>query len=58
MGVRKRGRGLTDDSLALVDAAVTVPIYGNAESMNLSTAASVCLFESAFAQRTAQSSDD
>ncbi|SEC10973.1 RNA methyltransferase, TrmH family [Paramicrobacterium humi] len=51
-------RGLTDDSLALVDAAVTVPIYGNAESMNLSTAASVCLFESAFAQRTAQSSDD
>jgi TrmH family RNA methyltransferase len=44
-------RGLGDDDLALADRAVTVPIYGNAESMNLATAASVCLYESAFAQR-------
>jgi TrmH family RNA methyltransferase len=43
-------RGLTDEHLALVDRAVTVPIYGRAESMNLATAASVCVFESAFAQ--------
>jgi TrmH family RNA methyltransferase len=44
--------GLTDDDLALADRAVTVPIYGSAESMNLATAASVCLYESAFAQRS------
>jgi len=44
-------RGLTDENLALADEAITVPIYGKAESMNLATAASVCLYESAFAQR-------
>lgn len=44
-------RGLDGDKLALADRAVTVPIYGRAESMNLATAASVCLYESAFAQR-------
>ncbi|MGK9148556.1 RNA methyltransferase [Plantibacter flavus] len=43
-------RGLEDEHLELVDRALTVPIYGRAESMNLATAASVCLFESAFAQ--------
>jgi len=42
--------GLTDQSLALADRVVRVPIYGRAESMNLATAASVCLYESAFAQ--------
>ncbi|MET0989140.1 MAG: RNA methyltransferase [Glaciihabitans sp.] len=45
-------RGLSDNHFALADRAITVPIYGNAESMNLSTAASVCLYESAFAQRS------
>ncbi|GAA3342441.1 RNA methyltransferase [Curtobacterium pusillum] len=45
-------RGLTSEDLALVDRAVKVPIYGKAESMNLATAASVCLYESAFAHRT------
>lgn len=49
-------RGLTAEDLALVDRAVKVPIYGKAESMNLATAASVCLYESAFAQRTAHPS--
>ncbi|MGN8049694.1 TrmH family RNA methyltransferase [Curtobacterium sp. 22159] len=49
-------RGLTSEDLALVDRAVKVPIYGKAESMNLATAASVCLYESAFAQRVATSS--
>jgi TrmH family RNA methyltransferase len=44
-------RGLTDEHFALADGAITVPIYGHAESMNLATAASVCLYESAFAQR-------
>lgn len=45
-------RGLTEESLDLADQVVAVPIYGRAESMNLATAASVCLYESAFAQRT------
>jgi TrmH family RNA methyltransferase len=45
-------RGLTDEQLRLTDRVVTVPIYGSAESMNLATAASVCLYESAFAQRS------
>ncbi len=45
-------RGLTDENLALADRAITVPIYGHAESMNLATAASVCLYESAFALRS------
>ena len=44
-------RGLSDEHFALADSAITVPIYGHAESMNLATAASVCLYESAFAQR-------
>jgi TrmH family RNA methyltransferase len=43
-------RGLTAEHYALADRAVAVPIYGRAESMNLATAASVCLYESAFAQ--------
>ena len=45
-------RGLSDEQLALADRSITVPIYGKAESMNLATAASVCLYESAFAQRS------
>lgn len=44
-------RGLTSEQLDLADRVVAVPIYGRAESMNLATAASVCLYESAFAQR-------
>ncbi|WP_167047730.1 RNA methyltransferase [Salinibacterium sp. ZJ454] len=44
-------RGLTDEHYALADNAIRVPIYGQAESMNLATAASVCLYESAFSQR-------
>ncbi|PPF28635.1 MULTISPECIES: RNA methyltransferase [unclassified Rathayibacter] len=45
-------RGLEEESLALVDGVVAVPIYGAAESLNLATAASVCLYESAFALRS------
>ncbi|SDZ44503.1 TrmH family RNA methyltransferase [Herbiconiux ginsengi] len=45
-------RGLADEHLTLVDRAVSLPIYGQAESLNLATAASVCLYESAFALRS------
>lgn len=44
-------RGLDDDSRALADLVVSVPIFGKAESLNLGTAASVCLYASAFEQR-------
>lgn len=44
-------RGLEDDALALADQVLRLPIFGRAESLNLATAASVCLYESAFAQR-------
>lgn len=37
----------------LADRVVSVPIYGAAESLNLATAAAVCLYASARAQRTA-----
>ncbi|MFM7014655.1 MAG: TrmH family RNA methyltransferase [Actinomycetota bacterium] len=42
--------GLEPDVAALADKTVKVPIYGAAESLNLATAASVCLYASAFAQ--------
>lgn len=45
-------RGLADEALALADTSLRLPIYGRAESLNLATAASVCLYESAFAQRS------
>lgn len=41
-------RGLTDEHLALAEKAISVPIYGDAESMNLATAAAVCIYETAF----------
>ncbi len=43
--------GLPDSTLALCDAVVRVPIYGRAESLNLATAAAVCLYASARALR-------
>ena len=45
-------RGLEEGALSLVDLTLRLPIYGRAESLNLATAASVCLYESAFAQRS------
>ncbi|HUZ22206.1 MAG TPA: RNA methyltransferase [Streptosporangiaceae bacterium] len=45
--------GLPADLLALADAAVAVPIYGRAESLNLAAAAAVCLYASAARHRAA-----
>ncbi|MDJ1115050.1 TrmH family RNA methyltransferase [Microbacterium dauci] len=47
-------RGLEPEAVALVDLSLRLPIYGRAESLNLATAASVCLYESAFAQRASR----
>lgn len=43
--------GLPDELAALADHRVRIPIYGRAESLNLSTAAAVCLYASAHARR-------
>ena len=43
--------GLRDEDRALADAVVRVPIRGRAESLNLATAATVCLYASARAHR-------
>jgi TrmH family RNA methyltransferase len=45
--------GLPDDVIALADESVRVPIYGQAESLNLASAAAICLYASASAQRRA-----
>lgn len=44
-------RGLVAEDRALADRALRLPIYGRAESLNLATAASVLLYETAFAHR-------
>jgi TrmH family RNA methyltransferase len=46
--------GLPADLLALADAAVAVPIYGRAESLNLAAAAAICLYASAARQAAGQ----
>ncbi len=43
--------GLPDELAQLADHRVRIPIHGRAESLNLATAAAVCLYASARAQR-------
>jgi RNA methyltransferase, TrmH family len=45
--------GLGGELLDLADETLAVPIYGKAESLNLATAAAVCLYASASAHRQA-----
>lgn len=45
--------GLPTDVAAAADDRVRVPIYGRAESLNVATAASVCIYATAHAQRAA-----
>ncbi len=45
--------GLDATLLAAADGAVAVPLHGRAESLNLATAAAVCLYASARAHRRA-----
>jgi RNA methyltransferase, TrmH family len=44
--------GLPEEILAEVDEIIAVPIHGRAESLNLATAAAVCLYASARALRS------
>ncbi len=43
--------GLPAEHIAACDQTVSIPMWGQAESLNLSTAAAICLFTSAAAQR-------
>ena len=44
--------GLPADVIAVADESINVPIYGAAESLNLATAAAICLYASARALRS------
>jgi TrmH family RNA methyltransferase len=46
--------GLDPAAIDLADIVVSVPQYGPVESMNLATAAAVCLYQSAFAHHRAE----
>ncbi|HEY5033239.1 MAG TPA: RNA methyltransferase [Actinomycetes bacterium] len=50
--------GLPAQVAALADEVVRVPIHGRAESLNLATAAAVCLYASARAQRRGRTRAD
>jgi TrmH family RNA methyltransferase len=50
--------GLPAEHAGLLDALVALPMYGRAESLNLSTAAAVILYETATAQRSAPTASD
>jgi TrmH family RNA methyltransferase len=49
--------GLDSEQLAVADREVAIPIHGRAESLNLASAAAICLYASAFAQRPARHAD-
>ena len=44
-------QGVTEELIQACDESVSIPIFGSAESLNLATAASICLYTSAFAAR-------
>lgn len=43
-------QGLSDEQLQLADRRVAIPMYGQAESLNVAVAAGLCLYSSAVAQ--------
>lgn len=49
--------GLPAEDARLADKVVSVPMWGAAESLNLSSAAAVCLYQSASSQRRALDAD-
>jgi TrmH family RNA methyltransferase len=44
--------GLSPDDELLADATVSVPMFGQAESLSLQTAAAICIYEAAFAKNS------
>ncbi len=47
--------GLTEDHQAMADARIALPLYGQAESLNVAVAGAVCLYASAMAQHSGAS---
>ncbi|MDO5492587.1 MAG: RNA methyltransferase [Nesterenkonia sp.] len=52
------GAGLSAEEQELADDRVSIPLYGRAESLNVATAATVCLYASAMAQNAEPSDGD
>lgn len=50
-------QGLTSQELSLADSAVSIPLYGQAESLNVATAATICLYSTAMAQHRVEYRD-
>ena len=50
-------RGVSDEALALADGLVEIPMVGMVQSLNVSVASAVCLYE-AFRQRLAAGAYD
>lgn len=50
--------GLSEQELKLADHSVAIPIYGQAESLNVATAATICLYTSAMAQHSSSGTAD
>ncbi len=46
--------GVSPAVLEMADSVVSIPIFGSAESLNLATAASICLYTTAFAQQASR----
>lgn len=46
-------QGLNEQELSIADHRMAIPLYGQAESLNVATAATVCLYASAMAQQRA-----
>ncbi|MGV9196282.1 TrmH family RNA methyltransferase [Arcanobacterium canis] len=49
--VGNEAHGFTSEQRALADAVVSLPMWGNSESLNVAMAATLCLYASASAQR-------
>ena len=49
--IRCEAQGLSEQEKALASHRVAVPLHGAAESLNVGTAATLCLYASARAQR-------
>jgi RNA methyltransferase, TrmH family len=44
--------GLSPEDELLADTTVSVPMFGQAESLSLQTAAAICIYEAAFAKNS------
>ena len=52
--VGNEAHGFDGADISRVDAKVSIPLYGNAESLNVSVAASICLYTTAMVQKSAE----